>query len=57
MVGEIFQIYGAQITGKCICESYKIERRTFHSCPLGKTLPHILIITPQAEGNYSFYPK
>ena len=51
MCGKIFQIYGVHIPRKCI------DSRHFYSCssPL-KTRPQVLVITPEAEGNYSF-PK
>ena len=38
--------------------SQKIKSRDFYLCPspLGKTLPRVLIIRPQPEGNNSFPP-
>ena len=46
MVAKKFQIYCVKITGKHICESV-----IFAHAP-NKMLPQVLIITPQAEGNY-----
>ena len=47
--GQNFQIYGVHIPRKWI------DSRHFYSCPSPvKTCPQILVIAPQAEGNYSF---
>ena len=34
----------------------KLNLRIFNHAPLGRSLPQVLIITPQAEGNDSFPP-
>ena len=47
MFVENFQIYLVQITGKCICESEKIESKHLYSCPIGKICPHVLNNTPR----------
>ena len=39
MIGEIFQIYGVQITGKSICESKNWIYTFLYSCLPRKTLP------------------
>ena len=57
MVEENFQIYGAQITAKCLCES-KIQYRNFYSCPILKFLSYTpetgkLLISPRQ----SFFRK
>ena len=62
MVGEIFQIYGVQITGKCICESTMLNLNIFTHASFGKILPQVLINISQAEGNHlpprqHFFPK
>ena len=52
MVGENFQInLCCQITGKCISHRKKIK--DFYSFPFQENFPHVLIINPQEEGNYS----
>ena len=49
MYGKNFQIYGVHIPAKCI------DSRNFYSCPSPlRTLPQVHVITPYAEGNYSF---
>ena len=53
MIGQKFQIYGVKITGKYICESKKMNLFNFTHDP-SRTLPQVLTISPQAEGNYSF---
>ena len=63
-VWDNFHIYGAQITGKCICNSKKQKKKrkqtflTMHHP--GQTLSKVLFITPslfpQAKGNYLFLP-
>ena len=47
MFVENFQIYLVQITGKCICESEKIESKHLYSCTIGKICPHVLNNTPR----------
>ena len=47
--GKNFHIYGVHIPRKCI------DSRYFYSCPSPlKTRPQLFVITPYAEGNYSF---
>ena len=62
-VWDNFQIYGAQITGKCICNSKKQKKKKKvdifnHAPPRSNSLQgsfhHPLF--PQAEGNYLFPP-
>ena len=53
MVVENFQIYSVKITGKYICES-KNWICSFLLMPTNNTLPQVLIINLQAEGNYPF---
>ena len=49
MFEKKFQVYGVHIHRKCI------DLRHFYSTPFPlKTRPHVLVITPWAERNYSF---
>ena len=54
MVRKNSEIYGAQITGKMHLQVNKLKIDIFTHGPPGKTLPKIIIITSQANGNYSF---
>ena len=53
MFAEKFQIYGIKVTGKYICES-KNWICSFLLMYPSKTFPQVLLISPQAEGNYKF---
>ena len=53
MVAEKFQIYSVKITANRLV-SQKIESIQFYSCPPSKTLPQVIIIIPQADGNDPF---
>ena len=48
-------IYGVQITGKCICESKKLNQDIFAHAPRQKS-PLGSYHHPQAEENYSTLP-
>ena len=50
-----FSNYDFRITGKCICKS-KNRIYSFLLMPLRKILPNVLMIIPQAEKNYLFFP-
>ena len=44
---ESFEIYGVQITGKCICQSKKLKVEIFiHAPPPDKNLPRFLTLPP-----------
>ena len=56
MVGENVQIYGVQIPENALA-SQKIESGHFYSCPQGKTLEQVLIITPPGREKLLILPR
>ena len=51
---ESFEIYGVQITGKCICQSKKLNVEIFiHALSPRQKSPQILNTSSLAKGNYA----